>query len=352
MPRGERSLTFRVSQTSVILAEVRRPAYYGNPAGVTEDVAVVRAIYEAFARRDLDGMLRHVSPDCEIYLEGTAVYAGRELPYRGHAGLRDYFADVERVWEELVLHPEDYRVVPGSVVVMGHVSGIRDGRRTRRAAVWTWRVRDGRATMIRVADLGEVSPVADAIRAQLAVWRATLDAGAERVGWKLGLNIPEIEEPVVGHLTTATLLESGGTFRAEGAEQLRAETELAIELGRDAAIGGYGVALELVDVERPPEGIVEANVFHRAVVLGPRVAAAPRGEARALVDGSVVATAPVAGDPAEVVRVVGQLLGAAGERLLAGDVIIAGSLTHVPITAGRRVTAEIDGLGSVGLAIK
>jgi 2-keto-4-pentenoate hydratase/ketosteroid isomerase-like protein len=346
---------------------VRRPAYYGNPAGVTEDVAVVRAIFDAFARRDVEALLGHLAPDCEIYLEGTAVHAGRALPYRGHDGMREYLGDVAKVWDELVLHPEDFRVVPGSVVVMGHVSGTRDGRRTRRAAVWVWRVRDGRATSIRVADMGELSGVhprvAAATRAQLTAWRAALAAGAERVGWKLGLDIPEIGEPTVGHLTTATLLEPGAAFRADGAAKLRAETELAIAVLRDvedgadarAAIGGYGVALELVDVERPAggglEAIVEANVFHRAVVLGPRTERVPAGEARLLVDGTVRETAPMAREPAAAVRAVAEVLGAAGERLRAGDVIIAGSLTHVPVGPGQAVAAEIDGLGRVDLAI-
>jgi ketosteroid isomerase-like protein len=135
---------------------VGRPAYYGNPAGVTDDVEIVRAVYDAFARRDLEGALAHIAPACELHLEGTARAIGRTEPYVGHDGMREYFADVARVWEELTLHAEDIRVVPGSVVVIGHVSGIRDGQRMRRAAVWTWRLNDGKATYIRAADMGEL----------------------------------------------------------------------------------------------------------------------------------------------------------------------------------------------------
>ncbi|MGH2969259.1 MAG: nuclear transport factor 2 family protein [Solirubrobacteraceae bacterium] len=132
-----------------------RPDYYGNPAGLTEDVDVVRAIYAAFAARDLDAALAHVARDCEIHLEGTQRAVGRTEPYRGHEGMRQYFADVERVWEELTLHAEDFRVVPGSVIVMGHLSGRSRGVDVRRRAIWTWRVRDGRASAVRVADMGE-----------------------------------------------------------------------------------------------------------------------------------------------------------------------------------------------------
>jgi ketosteroid isomerase-like protein len=136
---------------------VERPDYYGNPAGLTEDIDVVRAIYAAFAERDLEAALGFVAPDCEIHLVGTARRIGRETPYRGHDGMRQYFADVEQVWEELTLHAEDFRVIPGSVIVMGHVRGRTGGRAVSRTAVWTWRVANGQAVYVKVADMGDAS---------------------------------------------------------------------------------------------------------------------------------------------------------------------------------------------------
>jgi ketosteroid isomerase-like protein len=134
---------------------VERPEYYGNPAGLTDDIDVVQGIYAAFAARDLEGALEFVAPECEIHLEGTARRVGRDGPYMGHEGMRQYFADVERYWDDLQIHAEDFRVIPGSVIVMGHVTGrARGGDPIRRAAVWTWRVRDGRAIHVRVADMG------------------------------------------------------------------------------------------------------------------------------------------------------------------------------------------------------
>lgn len=135
-----------------------RPDYYGNPAGVTQDLEVVRAIYDAFAARDLEAALALVAPESELHANGTAVAAGRSGPYLGHDGMRDYFADVGRVWDELMLYADDFRVVPGYVVVMGHVTGRRGDDVLRRSVVWTWRVRDGLATYVRVADMGELPP--------------------------------------------------------------------------------------------------------------------------------------------------------------------------------------------------
>jgi 2-keto-4-pentenoate hydratase len=182
-----------------------------------------------------------------------------------------------------------------------------------------------------------------ALRAQLERRAALLDAGAQHVGWKVGANIEEVGPPVFGYLTTATMIS--GPHDATGARELRAETELLIEVGEELRCG---VALELVDVARPPddlEGIVAANVFHRAAALG-----AGRGratEARLWIDGALRETARVTTDARAVVERLREQLAAAGERLRAGDLVLAGSLIHVPVAPPCRVAAEIVGVDRV-----
>jgi 2-keto-4-pentenoate hydratase len=211
---------------------------------------------------------------------------------------------------------------------------------------------------------------AEAIKVQLEDWRAALASGAERVGWKIGLNIPEVQErlglrePVIGHLTSATRLESGGDYPGGEADELRAEPEVAIEVGRDVpgdadsesareAIAGYGAAIELVDVGRPPadlEGIVAGNVFHRGFVLGASQPALPAEgvEAVVSVNGDERDRADAPDDFAEVVMLVARLLDAVGERLSAGDRIIAGSLTPpVAVGPGDDVAVDLGRLGRV-----
>jgi len=136
---------------------VARPDYYGNPAGLVDEIETVRGLYDAFERRDLDAMLAGIADDCVLHFEGTARLAGRTEPYRGPDGLREYFADVERLWDELVLHATDYRAVPGSVIVMGHITGRRQGLDVRRSSVWTWKLSGGRATSVKAADLGDMA---------------------------------------------------------------------------------------------------------------------------------------------------------------------------------------------------
>jgi hypothetical protein len=66
----------------------------------------------------------------------------------------------------------------------------------------------------------EVDPrLVAALTEQLSRWRMALAHGAERVGWKLGMGEGERigPGPVIGHLTSATRLEPGAAYRAEGA---------------------------------------------------------------------------------------------------------------------------------------
>jgi ketosteroid isomerase-like protein len=132
------------------------PGLYGTPGDVHAEVAAVRAIYDAFARRDVEGMLEYVADDCEIDLPGTAERAGRSDPYRGPDGVRQYFADAERVWAELTLTADDIRAAADGVVVFGYVEGLHDGERLRRRVIWLWQLRAGKAVRVSANDLGDL----------------------------------------------------------------------------------------------------------------------------------------------------------------------------------------------------
>jgi 2-keto-4-pentenoate hydratase len=204
-----------------------------------------------------------------------------------------------------------------------------------------------------------------ALRAQLTRRRELLDGGARHVGWKIAKDIAEIDAvtggaPAFGYITTASVLPEAATFDPAGCRELRAETELVVDVGPDGMVAAYAVGLELVDVGRPPsdlEGIVADDVFHRAVVLGSpfataAVAVEPRTlRATLLVDGEERECGEVELDGAGVVRAVAEVLDAAGERLQAGDRVLAGSVCHVPVGAGDEIVAAIDGLGRVSARI-
>ena len=85
---------------------------YGDPCRLPtglvagSDIDVVKAVFAAFAERDVEGVLAHADADI-VFSPVTGDYAGRTEPYRGHDGMRQYFRDVAEVWDEL-------RIVPAS----------------------------------------------------------------------------------------------------------------------------------------------------------------------------------------------------------------------------------------------
>ena len=199
------------------------------------------------------------------------------------------------------------------------------------------------------------------LRSQLARLEELLEDGHEHLGWKIGLNSAAVMErmetdaPVVGFLTSATLVEEGDEHSLAGSTAAAAEPEVAIHLARDvppdadaaagrAAIGALGAAIELVDLDQPLEAdrleeILADNVFHRGVVLGPPDSARAGGSlegvaGRIVVNGEDEAEIDVpeaAGDLGGTVAVVAARLGTVGAALRAGDVIIAGALPPRPV---------------------
>jgi ketosteroid isomerase-like protein len=133
---------------------------YGNPRGVSREIDAVRSIYRAFARRDVEAALEYIADDCELHVPGTALVIGRPLPYRGRDGVRQYFADAERVWALLTIHADDIRATTGGVAVFGHVEGQRGGQTVRRRVLWIWRFRGDKAVSVRANDLGDAEPPA------------------------------------------------------------------------------------------------------------------------------------------------------------------------------------------------
>lgn len=205
----------------------------------------------------------------------------------------------------------------------------------------------------------------EAMHQQLGHWRATLDSGANRLGWKIGFNSPELQEKlgidhsVVGNLTTATLLGADGSHSLAGAEKALVEPEIAIEMGPEGSIAGLAVAAEVIDMPAPPAPeevgeVVAANIFHRAVAIGSsrRIDSADGVEAVLSVNGEVQQRGDAgATDLLATIALVFGVLEEAGERLEAGDRIIAGTLAPpAPVQPGDTAAVDLGPLGSLDLS--
>jgi 2-keto-4-pentenoate hydratase len=182
-----------------------------------------------------------------------------------------------------------------------------------------------------------------------------------------------ISAPLIGFFTDANLVRSGSTVSIEEWTKPALEPEIAVHLGADvdpgasrdeaaAAIAGLGPAIELADVDPnlvDVEEILAGDIYQRHVILGPADQARRGGDARGitalvLIDGHEAAATddPVGfcGDLITTVRHAAALLDAAGERLRAGDAVIAGSVVPpIWVEPDQRVTVQIEPLGELSV---
>jgi ketosteroid isomerase-like protein len=113
------------------------------------DIDVVQEVYAAFAARDIERVEAVLDPDV-VFIAVTGGILGRTEPYRGYEGMREYFRDVGRVWDELVLTPREFEQVGNEILVTGRVSARSPSRMISGSTGWVWRVRNGLVVYVRV----------------------------------------------------------------------------------------------------------------------------------------------------------------------------------------------------------
>ena len=193
--------------------------------------------------------------------------------------------------------------------------------------------------------------------------RQILAQAAEPLGWKVGFNVPAIQQklgidgPLAGFLTSDGLLEDGAEWSLADRGEVVVESEVAVELGGDGrSIAALLPALELADppdLEQDLETILAGNIFHRAVAFGPREEADQPGAGRILVNGEEqhpLSASETGANLERMVQAVARRLAEAGEELRPGERIITGVLAPPhPARPGDTVRLELDALGGVEL---
>jgi 2-keto-4-pentenoate hydratase len=199
---------------------------------------------------------------------------------------------------------------------------------------------------------------------QLALLSEAERSGARPIGWKVGFGAPaslelmQIEAPLLGYLTDQTLLPDGAEVEvgdwARGVVEFEVAVRIDAPLGAGttpeqakAAVGALAPSIELADVHLAPgpdvvADILESDIFHRAVIVGPWDEDRPALDvdgllARIEVDGRPFAETSdlqaITGTYDEVVATVANTLASFGAELKAGDLIITGSVIP-PVSVG------------------
>jgi len=202
--------------------------------------------------------------------------------------------------------------------------------------------------------------IARGMEKQLSLRRARIAAGEKPLGWKVGLGAPpamerlKIRAPLVGFMMQRSLLPNHVTVPVGSWTKPVAEPEVAVYMGKDlpagadraaaaAAIAALGPAIELADLNPPPDDVeddVAMEDVSRERHLGPQDKSRAGAKLDGLVGhvfrrGALVAKQEkiesLIGEMIGIVQHVAGTLAAYGEKLSAGDVIITGSIVPPPM---------------------
>lgn len=221
----------------------------------------------------------------------------------------------------------------------------------------------------------------DAYRVQARSVALRLARGERRAGWKLGFTSRAkmaqmgLHEVIWGRLTDAMVVADGGGVPAARFIHPRVEPEVCFLLGEPLegtvtplramrALAGVAPALELIDSRYRDfkfslPDVVADNCSAAGIVVGPWSDPATDVGNLGLVlevDGrpaQIGSTAAILGHPVRSLVAAARLLAAAGERLEAGDLLMAGGATEaVALRPGSRVRLEMERLGGTGFTLE
>ena len=246
-------------------------------------------------------------------------------------------------------------------------------------------LREAESSAVGIQPLTERHPALtldEAYAIQRAGIQRRIAAGERIVGRKIGLTSVAIQQqlgvdqPDYGAITDAMELENEAEFDAALLLQPRIEAEFAFEIGHDlprgpsydevvAAVSGVAVAMEIIDSRISDWKIklfdtVADNASMARVVWGRFVPATPELLAKLpdsvislLQDGVEVCAGPgsaVLGDPLVSLHWLAGAIGAQGDRLRAGDRVLAGAVAAaVDFTPGSHWSVRTSGLPAASL---
>jgi 2-oxo-3-hexenedioate decarboxylase len=211
---------------------------------------------------------------------------------------------------------------------------------------------------------------------QLDLLRTRLDAGMPRRGWKVGINVPEVQRKLglshalVGWLDGDRIFPSGSVISIPTTSKIHVEPELCLRMAAavhadtdrasaGAAVDAIAPALELVDYSKAAsnlDDVVRCSMFHSACVLGEwqrprdRIDIAGRVSLRVgSLQSEPARSDLVPGELADLVLFVVASLAEGGQQLHPGDLILSGSFTAkaLPLRAGETATADLGAFGLV-----
>ena len=92
-----------------------------------ENVEIVRSVWDAWNRGDLEGILDHLSPESEFHPSGR--FMDTQQVYRGREEYVDFWREFRAAWEEITIGIERIEDLDNRVLTLGtfHGRGVESG---------------------------------------------------------------------------------------------------------------------------------------------------------------------------------------------------------------------------------
>lgn len=106
-------------------------------------IRIVEQALERFNRADVEGAIELAHPEGVIVSMLNRVGTSPPPPYRGHEGMRQYFADIAAAWHEVRVAPTHFRAAGDAVIAMGRLYAQGPGGVLDAPVSWVFKLRDG-----------------------------------------------------------------------------------------------------------------------------------------------------------------------------------------------------------------
>jgi ketosteroid isomerase-like protein len=113
-----------------------------------ENVEIVRELWEAVNRRDVESFITHLDPDFEF--RSPIIGRAEGTVHRGHDGARGWIASSTESFEEISFEATDFRDLGDRVLALGltRARGRGSGLELDSPTGWLCTVRDGKVVKI------------------------------------------------------------------------------------------------------------------------------------------------------------------------------------------------------------
>jgi ketosteroid isomerase-like protein len=114
----------------------------------TVEAIAHRVMRAFFGDRDVDAWVECFHPDAELLLPRNLLEGGS---YRGHAGIRQAFADAFETWEDFRFELDEIRVLDDGALILGQTTNVGkgDAPAVEYQSAYRIRLRDGKIAYFR-----------------------------------------------------------------------------------------------------------------------------------------------------------------------------------------------------------